>query len=246
MDGAKVTVIGVMPREFVFRQRDADFWRPIAFTPADLVQRGNHYLNVIARLRPGVTIEQARKDMSAVAAAMSKESRDNEHVGATVVPIKEELVGNTRPGLLVLITSSGCVLLIACANLASLLLAWGIVRQREMAVRAAVGAGRGRLVRQMITEGLALATVGGILGIAIVPAGIRIMARLVPESMPPPRNRRSMRGCLGSLSLFRSSQASCSASYRHGRPRGTRSKRVLAKAGAQASASTLKDCAMRW
>lgn len=185
MDGAKVTVIGVMPREFVFRQRDADFWRPIAFTPADLVQRGNHYLNVIARLRPGVTIEQARKDMSAVAAAMSKESRDNEHVGATVVPIKEELVRNTRPGLLVLITSSGCVLLIACANLASLLLAWGIVRQREMAVRAAVGAGRGRLVRQMITEGLALATVGGILGIAIVPAGIRIMARLVPESMPP-------------------------------------------------------------
>lgn len=185
MDGAKVTIIGVMPREFVFRQRDADFWRPIAFTAADLTQRGNHFLNVIARLRPGVTIEQARKDMSAVAAAMSKEYRENEHVGATIVPLREELVGNTRPGLLVLITASGSVLLIACANLASLLLARGMVRQREMAVRAAVGAGRGRLLRQMITEGLALATVGGVLGIAVVPAGIRIMARLVPESMPP-------------------------------------------------------------
>lgn len=185
MDGAKVTIIGVMPREFVFRQRDADFWRPIAFTAADLAQRGNHFLNVIARLRPGVTIEQARKDMSAVAAAMSKEYRENEHVGATVMPIKEELVGNTRLGLLVLIAASGCVLLIACMNLASLLLARGIVRQREMAVRAALGAGRGRLLRQVITEGLALATIGGVLGIAIVPAGIRIMARLVPESMPP-------------------------------------------------------------
>lgn len=185
MDGAKVTVIGVMPREFIFRQRDADYWTPIAFTAADRQQRGNHMLNVIARLKPGVTLEQARRDMSAVAATMSKEYRENQHIGATVVPMKEELVGKTRTGLLVLITASGCVLLTACANLASLLLARGVVRQREIAVRAALGAGRGRLLRQMITEGLALATVGGLLGIAIVPAGIRVMARLVPASMPP-------------------------------------------------------------
>lgn len=185
MDGAKVTIIGVMPREFVFRQRDADFWRPIAFAAADLDQRGNHYLNVIARLRPAVTIEQARKDMSVLAAVMSREHRENEHVGVMVVPIREELVANTGTGLLVLITASGCVLLIACANLASLLLARGIVRQREMALRAALGADRGRLLRQMITEGLALAIIGGVLGIALVPAGIKIMARLVPESMPP-------------------------------------------------------------
>ncbi len=185
MDGAKVTVIGVMPREFVFRQRTAEYWRPIAFTAADLQQRGNHFLNVIARLKPGVNIEQARKDMATVAAAMSKEYRENRHIGATVVPMKEDLVGEGRTGLLVLIAASGCVLLIACANLASLLLARGVVRQREMAVRAALGAGRGRLLRQLITEGLTLATVGGILGIAIAPAGIRIMARLVPASMPP-------------------------------------------------------------
>lgn len=205
MDGAKVTVIGVMPREFVFRQRDADYWRPMGFTAADLQNRGNHLLNVIARLKPGVTIEQAGKDMTAVAAAMSNEYRENQHIGATVLPMKDDLVGDRRTGLLVLITASGCVLLIACANLASLLLARGVVRQREMSVRAALGAGRGRLLRQLITEGLALATVGGILGIAIVPAGIRIMARLVPSSMPPtaePALNARLLGFALALSLF--------------------------------------------
>jgi putative ABC transport system permease protein len=185
MSGAKVNVIGVMPREFVFRQRDADYWIPIAFTAADLQERGNHFLNVIARLKPGVALEQARQDMSAVAAAMSREYRENRQLGANVVPLREELVGKSWIGLFVLIAASGCVLLIACANLASLLLARGVVRQREIAVRAALGANRERLLRQMITEGLALATAAGVLGIAIVPIGMRIMARLVPAAMPP-------------------------------------------------------------
>ena len=184
MNGKTHTVVGVMPREFVFRHRDADYWKPIAFTAADRQQRGNHFLNVVARLKPGVTIERAREDMRAVAADMARQYHQNRNLGATVVPLREELVGKTRTGLLVLMAASGCVLLIACANLASLLLARGVVRQREIAVRAALGAGRGRLLRQLITEGTVLAVIGGVLGVAIAPAGIKVLARLVPATLP--------------------------------------------------------------
>jgi predicted permease len=185
MDGSKFTVIGVMPREFAFRQKDADYFAPAGFSAAELQNRRSHYLNVVARLKPGVTLERAREEMSAIAAELARLYPENRRTGATVVPVREELLGKVRTGLLVLMSAAGCVLLIACANLASLLLARTVARQREISVRVALGAGRGRLVRQMITEGVTLAAAGGVLGVAMAPAGIRVLARLVPDTLPP-------------------------------------------------------------
>lgn len=184
MGGSKFTVIGVMPRDFVFRQRETDYWVPQHFSPAELVTHDSHYLNVVARLKPDVTLARAREEMSAIAKQLAKEFRENQRVGAVVFPIKDELLGNTRVGLLVLMGAAGCVLLIACANLASLLLARAVARQREMAVRAALGADRGRLVRQMVTEGTLLSLIGGLLGLGVALAGMKLLVRLVPTGLP--------------------------------------------------------------
>ena len=184
MDGRKVTVLGVMPEDFALVRRDVAYWMPISFSSADLENRGSHYLNVVARLKPGVTLARAQDDLRAVATRMSAEYPENQRVGAVVVGVKEELLGSARTGLLVLMTAAGCVLLIACANLASLLLARGVARQREISIRVALGAGRSRLVRQMITEGLVLALTGGALSLAIVPAAIRVLEKLVPATLP--------------------------------------------------------------
>ncbi len=184
LDGNKATVIGVMRSDFAFRFRDNDFWIPIAMSPPVLANHGNHFLNVVARLKPGVGIARAREDMRAVADEMSRQYRENEHVGAEVVQLKEEFLGSTRIGLPVLMTAAGCILLIACANLASVLLARAAARQREISVRAALGAGRWRLVRQLITEGVALSVLGGGLALISAPLTIGLVAKLVPNTMP--------------------------------------------------------------
>jgi putative ABC transport system permease protein len=185
MDGSKVTVIGVLPREFALQRRDVSFWMPASFRAADLENRRGHSLYVAGRLKPGVTIEQAREDMRTVAAAMAEEYPEDRGVGVSVVPIRDELLGKSRAGLLVLMAAAVCVLLIACANLASLLLARTMARQREIAVRVALGAGPGRLTRLVVTEGLLLAAAGGLLGVAAAAPGVRILAKLVPETLPP-------------------------------------------------------------
>jgi putative ABC transport system permease protein len=185
LNGTKYSVIGVMPRDFVFRDHERDFWIPMHFLPADRAARSSHFLNVVARLKPDATLDRASQEMASIAKRLEQQyPNDNYRVGSVVVPMKEDLLGKTRVALLVLMAASGCVLLIACANLASLLLARAVARKREMAVRAALGAGRARLVRQMITEATMLALAGGSLGLLLALAGMKILARLVPNGLP--------------------------------------------------------------
>ena len=177
-------IIGVMPKPFVFRSRDIDYWVPIHFTPAQAVQRNSHYLNVVARLNPGVSTPAAAADMTAIAASLKQQFPDtNGNIGAVVVPLKEDLLGNTQLELTVLMAAAAATLLIACANLASLLLPRAAGRRGELGVRMALGATRGRLVRQMVVEGVTLSIAGGILGLAVPPTGGHRSRQLVPTGV---------------------------------------------------------------
>ena len=126
INGLKYSIIGVMPRDFSFRDREMDFWVPAHFSAADLATRGSHYLNVVARLKPGVTVARAQRGDERDCAPARRNIRTATKIGAVVVPTREETVGDTRIELLVLMGAAGCVLLIACANLAGLLLARGL------------------------------------------------------------------------------------------------------------------------
>jgi putative ABC transport system permease protein len=185
MDGVKTTVIGVMRPEFNFPRRPTQYWEPVRFSARDLNNRGSHYLNVIARLKPGITPTRAQSDMSIIARRLAQQyPGTNNDLGAVVVTLKEQLVGNTGTALIVLLASAACVLLIACSNVANLLLAKAAGRQREMAIRTALGAARARLVRQMVTESVLLSLAGGALGLLVAQASMSILVSLVPQGVP--------------------------------------------------------------
>src|SRR5438552_1561609 len=170
-----------MPRNFVFRDREHDYWIPTSFTPENAARRDSHYLNVVARLAPGVTLDAARDDVARITEGIRRQFPDSSRsLRSAVIPIKDELVGNTRIELLVLMAAAAAVLLIACANLASLMLSRAVGRRGELAVRAALGATRGRLVRQMLVEATIFSLAGGALGLLLAPAGVGVMARLTP------------------------------------------------------------------
>ena len=180
MNDRRHEVIGVMPPSFVFRDREIDYWIPIHFSPAQAADRGSHYLNVVARLNPGVTPESVRADMAAVTRRIQEQFPSSRRMDIVVVPMKEDTLGNTRLQLIVLMGAAAAVLLIACANLASLLLARAAGRRGELAVRAALGATRGRLVRQLVVEGILLSLSGGLLGLALAPVGREALSILTP------------------------------------------------------------------
>ncbi len=185
LDGSPYVVIGVMPRSFNFPSRDAAFWVPMRFGAADFEDRDNNYLNVLARLQPGATVEEARAELGVITARLEREyPRENEQTGATVLALREYLSQSARLLLLALCGAALCILLIACANLANLLLARTLARQKELALRTALGAGRDRLVRQLLTESLVLVIAGGTLGVAVAAAALPVLARLVPDSLP--------------------------------------------------------------
>ena len=183
LNGVPNTVIGVLPAAFDFAPVGSpEFWTTLSLSGSE--DRGEHGLSAIARLKDGMTIETAAADMQVIAAQLAKQYPDaDQGRGATVVSLSDVIVGNVRPILLVLLSGTALLLLIACVNIASLLLVRTEVRKRELALRGALGASQLRLVRQFITEGLVLVVVGSSLGLGSAWIIMQLLTRLIPPHM---------------------------------------------------------------
>ncbi len=181
LNSQSFTVVGVTPRGFRFPSNDVALWTPVAIADNDsLNTRGNYWLNVIGRLKPGVTPEQAQSDLVNIHLQLEQE-KITSGVSARVETLAESTVGDVRRALLVLLGAVGCVLLIACVNVANLLLARASARASEMAVRASLGAGRGRLTRQLMTESLLIGLLGAAAGLSLAWWGVDALLRLEPD-----------------------------------------------------------------
>jgi putative ABC transport system permease protein len=184
LNGQPHTVVGVMPPEFQYPP-GRELWAPRGPRGNDRQIRGGTYIKVVGRLKPGRTVAQAQAELMTVAAQLAADHpQTNAQVGAVVVPLREVIVGQVRRGLLVLFGAVGFVLLIACANIASLLLARGAQRSRELAIRAALGAGRARLLQQLLLESVVLAVVGGAGGVLLAYWLIDAIVALSPGNLP--------------------------------------------------------------
>jgi putative ABC transport system permease protein len=183
--GGSYTVVGVMPASFRFGDGGAEFWAPMAFTAEQAQQHGSHYVSAIGRLKPGVALAQARSEMSMIADRLAKQYPDN-NTGWNVklTPLLEYTVSSVNPALLVLLGAVAFVLLIACVNVANLLLARSAAREKEIAIRVSLGAGRWRISRQLLTESALLALAGGTVGLTLAKWGKDLLLALAPEDLP--------------------------------------------------------------
>ena len=181
-NGQSFTVIGVMPPDFNYPFNGGEMWTPFVFDDQTLKERGSHYIQVMALLKPGVTIEQARQDLNGIAArAAAQFPETNAGRGVNVVSLTVDATRGSRMYAPITLGAVGFVLLIACANVANLLLVRGSSRQKEIAIRLAMGASRWRLMRQLLTESLLLSLIGGALGLLASVWGIRALSRAIPE-----------------------------------------------------------------
>ncbi len=189
LDGTTFTLIGIMPASFVMPRADTDLWVTMNLDRADPHGRANHFLKMVGRLNPGVGLERAQLDLDGILSRWAQDESightwSTENHPAFIRPLHEQIVGNVRQSLLVLLGAVGLVLLIACANVANLLLVRGEGRQREISIRTAMGAGRGRIVKLLITESAVMALLGGIVGIGFAILGLKGLLALAPDNLP--------------------------------------------------------------
>jgi putative ABC transport system permease protein len=187
LGGDSFTVAGVMPQGLPFFDNlpEVELWAPLAFAPGDSMgTRNNHFVTLVGRLKPGVTVAQAQDDASAIARRMEEQFPGNKGLGALITPAHEQLTGDSSKALYVLLGAVAFVLLVACVNVANLMLARATAREREMAIRASLGASRARIVRQLMVECLPLGLLGGALGVLMAIWGIDLIEALLPASLP--------------------------------------------------------------
>ena len=189
LSGAPHTVVGVMGPDFAYPSREYQIYTPLTFDPEELVVRMNYSYLAVARLRPGVSVKEAQAEMDVISAQITREHpHENDGIGALVAPMLDDSVADVRTPLLILLGAVLAMLLIGCANLANLLIARALVRQRELAVRAALGAGRLRLVTQSVAELAPMLVLGGALGLLAAAWAVRALVPMLPADVPRVEN----------------------------------------------------------